>query len=70
MSKHPYQVTCSCKRCVREAARRGRQAVASALKSYKAPKNARRRSRADSPATARYIDPLDQGDNLGESPDY
>lgn len=39
------------------------------LQALTAAKGARRRSRADSPPTARYIDPLDQGDNLGESPD-
>lgn len=40
------------------------------LQALTAAKSARRRSRSQSPPTARYIDPIDQGDNLGESPDY
>jgi hypothetical protein len=69
MNKHSYLLGCPCKRCVKELARRTAQATASGP-----PRNSRRRSRPrPDQVTARFIpdsDPLDQGDNLGESPDY
>lgn len=58
MSKHAYIAGCDCMRCVREALRRAAQSAISAPK-LRTPK------RAALKRAARYTDPLDQGDNLG-----
>lgn len=51
---------CQCARCIRERARRSAQRGGVVAPT-------RKRVAKQKP---RYIDPLDQGDNLGESPDY
>lgn len=60
---HPYDkiADCQCSRCSRERTRRAKQADNSVRKTWHT-------TRAKT-ARSRYVDPLDQGDNLGESPD-
>lgn len=64
---HPFvkASNCNCNRCTKERARREHQSTESkASVIFKRPIKTPRLRRAV------YIDPIDQGDNLGESPDY
>jgi hypothetical protein len=58
---HHYNVNCVCSRCIKERARRTAQSV----NDPRNVKPTRTRIQRWKPAT----DPIDQGDNLGESPD-
>ena len=76
--KHSYVVGCECKRCIRECARRMRQATAESVKHPKvdtaaAKKHARwererRCERRPVWGSAEWAET--RGDDLGESPDY
>jgi hypothetical protein len=59
---HPYNGHCVCLRCIKERARCTAQSVSDS-----------RNVKSKHIRTQRWTpepDPLDQGDNLGESPDY
>lgn len=65
---HPFDKlgTCQCERCHRERMRRAAQSIAS----YNQRPKLRKPKRAAVKRAERYVDPLDQGDNLGESNDF